>query len=45
MKRFAEYIENQENRHKLTYRLGMLVIVSGVAFILFSLYFIVFLKK
>lgn len=45
MKRVAEYIEDQENRRKLTNRLGMLVIVSGVAFILFSVYFIVFLKS
>lgn len=45
MKWFAEYIESQENRRKLTNRLGMLVVVGGVAFVLFSLYFIIFLKK
>ncbi|MYN09447.1 hypothetical protein [Pseudoduganella aquatica] len=45
IKRFADYMDSAENRRKLTIRLGIFMIVGGIAFNLIMLYAIVFLNK
>jgi hypothetical protein len=45
MKWFAEYLESPENRHKLSIRLGLFMIVGGIIFDAFFLYLIIFMKK
>lgn len=45
MKWFAEYLDNAENRRKLTLRLGVFITVGGTLMSFFLLYALIFLKK